>query len=187
MKKLLVGVAVVSGVFFGQAAAHADSTKWQQFCEAAATDASGELNGRLKQLGEDGWELTGLTPNGAGANLACFKRPWRASAAPLAATPVKLAPLKLVAAPSKAAPVVTPPTVAKQVVAPPPVAKQEEVEPQPAITAAAADVMAAPSVTQAPPVKASQAQTDPTPTSRSLVPDEQNEAPRPRRALVPKS
>ena len=218
MKKLLAGVAVVSGVFFGQPRANANSaTKWQQFCEAAPTDAPtdapthamADLNGRLKQLGEEGWELTGLTPSGA-ASVACFKRTLRASAspplaaavapmvvAPMAVAPMVVEPVRVIAAvappiaaPLKVAPAAKPVLVAKaapikeaEVAAPHGVAP----EPAPAITAAAAEIMAAPNATQATVVKPSQAQVEVTPPSRSLLPDEQNEAPRPRRALVPKS
>ena len=76
----------MSGVFFGQTvfagAAHtsaADGSKWQQFCEAATLDVLSDLNGRLKQLGDSGWELTGMN-----SSIACFKRPGSKAPIPLA-------------------------------------------------------------------------------------------------------
>ena len=183
MNKLPVFVAIASGVLFASTLAHADTPKWQQFCERAAADASEtmpDLNGRLKQLGDQGWELTG---NSGG--VACFKRAFGKGIPAVAIVPPPA--LVKVAALPQAPPRVALVPVAKPVAKAEPVVRPEEVAQEPAIAAAAAEVMAAPSVTQAPAPKPSQAQTEP--PSRSLLQDagEQNGQSHPRRALVPKS
>ena len=216
MKILLAGVAVVSGVFFGQSLAHADAPKWQQFCEHAdaAADTMPDLNSRMKQLGDQGWELTGVN-----ANVACFKRAWGkgtpaiaivpppelvkiASAAPApvvaparvalvaaakpapAAAPAPMPAAKVASKPEPAP--VKPVAIAKPAIKPELVAAVDS-EPAPAIAAAAAEIMASPSVAQVPAPKPSQAQAEP--PTRSLLQDagEPNTESHPRRALVPKS
>jgi hypothetical protein len=105
-----------------QAAPHntqAEHPRWQQFCDdvsnvIAPTGKVSDFNSRLKQLGNDGWELTGMS-----GNLACYKRAWSKA---LPAEPVAWLPLQAPArAPIKA---IEPKAVAEDpapVAAPPPV------------------------------------------------------------------
>ena len=188
MKKLPIVIAVVSGVFFAQASfaearAVEASDKWQQFCEGTTPDNMVALNGRMKQLGEEGWELMS-----AGTGMACYKRPWRKGVDPIAALALPTAPAPAKVTSAKA-PVVKPLVAKTAIAVVKPSEPEVESEPSPAIAAAAAEVMAAPSVTQAPAAKPSQAQAEPAAPSRSLLSDspDQGEAPHARRALVPKS
>ena len=103
--------------------AASDHPHWQQFCDdlTSVSPPNGnvhDLNARLRQLGNEGWELTGM-----GGNLACYKR---ANGKSLPAMPVALSATStrapLAAAPiEEPAPVVAP-TPAPVVAAPAPVA-----------------------------------------------------------------
>lgn len=67
--------------------AHADGTRWAQYCTYRNPSDLQELNIWLDKLGSDGWELTSI--GGRDATIYCFKTriATAASTAPITITP----------------------------------------------------------------------------------------------------
>ena len=66
--------------------AHADGTRWAQYCTYRNPSDLQELNIWLEKLGSDGWELTSI--GGRDATVYCFKT----RIATTASTPITITP-----------------------------------------------------------------------------------------------